>query len=121
MSGKQSTGKDSVKYTTQKDILDEVAKEFGITVDKVEFLVKDLSNSLRHYLTHPLEARGGILLEKSFKFTINDRLLRFHIYKELSKPDEDINFEKLDDLTEILDQFFEYEQKAKRKKNVQEK
>lgn len=100
-------GKETYKYVTQKDIISDVAHEFGISEDKVEFIVKDFFNNLRYYLTHPKEARKGIVLDNAFKFTINERLLRYHVYKELSKEDEDkINFALVDNLSDLMDQLF---------------
>jgi hypothetical protein len=54
----------------QEDIIKATARELKISEEKVKFVVKNFWLGVRYFLTHPLEAGGGLWIEQFLRFTI---------------------------------------------------
>lgn len=55
---------------SQEDIIYLVSEETGYSKEHIKIVVKQFWNSVRYYITHPLESKKGILLQPFFKFFI---------------------------------------------------
>jgi len=60
----------------QSDIVYYTAEETGLSKQHVELIEKQFWDGVRYYLTHPLLAKGGILLHGLGKFFMKPFIIR---------------------------------------------
>lgn len=71
-----------------KYIRDKLAKDFNIPPKHVEEIIAGFYRGTRYYLEHAEESKGGIMISKYMKFTIDPHREMRHIEQKLSEGQE---------------------------------
>jgi len=90
--------------TNQNDINYMVAEETGLSKKQVDYIIKNFWDSIRYYLTHPLEAKAGILINGWGSFYMN--IFNLKKYKKHIETNEDSNVtDKVNFLNEMIKRY----------------
>lgn len=70
---------------TQSDIIYYTAEETGLSKKHVEHIEQQFWGAIRYYLTHPLLAKGGILIQGFGKFFMKPFIIKRVLNRLLEK------------------------------------
>lgn len=95
-----------------EEIIERLAEKHDMSEEQVKLIIKSFYDGLRHYLSHPLEAKGGVMVHGLLTFYINEKKLKKQIEKiELKQFTNKQNAyeEKLTFHNDILENISKYE------------
>lgn len=61
------------------EIIKKLAEKHGLPEEQIKLVVGSFWDGLRHYLTHPLEAKDGIIVHNFLSFYIDIRKIKNYI------------------------------------------
>lgn len=62
-----------------EEIIKKLAEKYNLPEEQIKLVVGSFWDGLRHYLTHPLEAKDGIIVHNFLSFYIGQRKIKNYI------------------------------------------
>lgn len=59
--------------------LRELSKKYNLPEEQIKLIIRSFNDGLRHYLSHPLEAKGGIMIHNLVTFYTNEKRVKREI------------------------------------------